>query len=136
MGRVFLDTSVLVYADDADAPEKRARAQAIIRQSFTTAEGVISTQVLQEYFVVATRKLKVPIEAAQRKVELFATMSLVTVRTDQIFHAIRTQRLHQLSFWDSLIIESARAAGCKTVLSEDLGNGRSIEGVTSENPFR
>jgi predicted nucleic acid-binding protein len=64
--RSFLDTNVLVYTDDGDAPEKQAKAQEIVERCRSERTGVVSTQILQEYFVTATRKLRVPPEAAKR----------------------------------------------------------------------
>jgi len=135
MSRVFLDTNVLIYADDADSPQKQRIAQEIIRRGFTTGEAVLSTQVLQEYFVVATRKLKVPAEAAQKKVELLSRLQVVNVGVQTILEAIKLHRLYSLSFWDALVVQCARAAGCLSLLSEDLQDGQSIEGVLVSNPF-
>jgi predicted nucleic acid-binding protein len=135
MARYFIDTNVLVYADDADAPVKRKRAQELIREGLTSGDAVLSTQILQEYFVVATRKLKVSAEAAQKKVELFATMDVVTVGVDVVDDAIKLHRLNAISFWDALVVQCARAAGCTTLFTEDLQDGQVIEGVKVQNPF-
>jgi predicted nucleic acid-binding protein len=134
-GRVFLDTNILVYADDADAGPKRDRAQQVIEAALSNGNGVLSTQVLQEYFVVATRKLQTPAEIAQHKVEILAAMNVISVDVEHIVEAIKLHRLYGFSFWDSLILQCAKAAGCSRLLSEDLQNGRMIEGVTIENPF-
>jgi predicted nucleic acid-binding protein len=136
MARFFVDTNVIVYADDADSGDKQKRAQQIVRDGLTTGEGVLSTQVLQEYFVVATRKLKVPADAAQRKVELLAGMQLVTVALSTVLDAIKLYRLHPISFWDALVVQCARAAGCAILLTEDLQDGQTIEGVLVSNPFK
>jgi predicted nucleic acid-binding protein len=134
-GRVFLDTNILIYADDADAGAKRNRAQQIVEAALNNGNGVLSTQVLQEYFVVATRKLGLPAEIAQQKVEILATMNVIVVDVEHVVEAIKLHRLYGLSFWDCLILHCAKAAGCPRLLSEDLQHGRSIEGVTIENPF-
>lgn len=134
-GRVFIDTNVLVYADDVDAGEKRDRAQAVLRDAIASGQAVLSTQVLQEFFVVATRKLGVPAEVAQQKVEVLARLDVVVVRPDMILAAIDLCRLRRLSFWDALVIKCAASSGCTRLLTEDLSNGQIIDGVRIENPF-
>jgi predicted nucleic acid-binding protein len=134
-GRVFFDTNILVYADDADAGAKRDHAQQVIEAALSNGNGVLSTQVLQEYFVVATKKLGMSAEIAQQKVEILATMAVVVVDVEHIAEAIKLHRLNRLSFWDCLILRCAKAAGCPRLLSEDMQHGRCIEGVTIENPF-
>ncbi len=134
-GRVFFDTNILVYADDADAGAKRDRAQQVIEAALSNGNGVLSTQVLQEYFVVATRKLGLSAEIAQKKVEILATMTVIAIDIEHVVEAIKLHRLYGFSFWDCLILHCAKAAGCPRLLSEDLQPGRSIEGVTIENPL-
>jgi predicted nucleic acid-binding protein len=134
--RVFVDTNLFVYADDLDAGAKRERAQQLLRELIADGRAVLSTQVLQEFFVIATRKLGVSAEIARRKVELMARLDLVQVRPELILAAIDLHRLRSLSFWDALIVRSAVAAGCARVLTEDLQHGEVIEGVRIENPFR
>jgi predicted nucleic acid-binding protein len=133
--RVFLDTNVLVYADDLDAGEKNVRARALIAEALTEASGVLSTQVLQEFFSITTRKLRVPADVARRKVELLANLEVVRIDVEMILSAVDLHRLHSLSFWDALIVQSAATAGCPRVISEDLQHGRTISGVKIENPF-
>jgi predicted nucleic acid-binding protein len=135
MARAFLDTNVLVYADDADAGAKRAKAQALVLDALGNGNAVISTQVLQEYFAVATRKLSVPAEAAQKKVELLAALVAVTIDADHIVDSIKLYRLYKLSFWDALIVHAARRAGCDRLLSEDMRAGQRIEGIEIVDPF-
>lgn len=134
--RRFLDTNVLLYADDANAGEKRQRAKKILVDSLSSGTGVISTQVLQEFFAVSTRKLGVDPALARRKVELMATMDLVQVDLDLILAAIDLSRLHSFSFWDGLIVRAAATAGCQVLLSEDLQHDRVVDGVRIQNPFR
>lgn len=133
--RVFLDTNVLIYADDADAGDKRVRAQRTLRDAIVSGTGVISTQVLQEFFVVATRKLGVDVADARRKVELLSSLDVVRIRSDDILAAIDLHRLHSFSFWDALILRCALVAGCMRLLTEDLQDGQVIEGLTIHNPF-
>lgn len=133
--RVFLDTNILIYADDADSGGKRERAQQIVEAALNNGNGVVSTQVLQEYFVVATRKLGLPAESVQKKIEILSSMAVIVVDVEHIVEAIKLHRLYGFSFWDCLVLRCAKAAGCRRLLSEDLQQGRSIEGVTIENPF-
>ena len=134
-GRVFLDTNIFLYADDLDAGPKREVAREILRDAFTSGTGVLSTQVLQEYFVVATRKLGVDAAVASRKVELMATLDVVRIEVAEILAAIDLHRLHSFSLWDALIVRCAATAGCSRLLSEDMQVGRVISGVRIDNPF-
>lgn len=136
MMRRFLDTNVLVYADDLDAGTKREKARGLLDEALASGEGVVSTQVLQEFFVISTGKLGVEPALARRKVELLAEMDLVRVDLDLILAAIDLSRLHSFSFWDALIVRAAAAAGCGLLLSEDLQHGQVVDGVRIEDPFR
>ena len=133
--RIFLDTNILVYADDLDAGSKNTIARGVIESAFTNGNGVLSTQVLQEFFVVATRKLGVDAAVARRKIELLSTLDVVLIDVDQILAAIDLHRLNTISFWDALIISCAKTAGCARVLTEDLHDGQVISGVRITNPF-
>ena len=133
--RTFFDTNVLVYADDLDAGEKTSVARALIREALTEAKGVLSTQVLQEFFVVSTRKLKVPVEAARAKVELLAAFEVVRIEPRTIVEAIDLHRLRSISFWDALVVRTAALAGATRLLTEDLQHGQTFDGVRIENPF-
>jgi predicted nucleic acid-binding protein len=136
MVRAFLDTNELVYADDADAGAKQAKAQALMVSALATGDAVISTQVLQEYFSVATRKLAVGAEAAQKKVEILAALVAVTIDADHVIESIKLHRLYNnLTFWDALILHAARRAGCDRLITEDLQAGQRIEGVEIVDPF-
>lgn len=133
--RVFIDANVLVYADDLDAGPKNALAQKLVTDALTDGTGVLSTQVLQEFFSISTRKLGVAADVARRKVELLSSLEVVRLDVDVILSAIDLHRLHSFSFWDALIIQAAANAGCARALSEDLQHGRTILGVRIENPF-
>lgn len=133
--RRFVDTNVLVYADDLDSGAKRDRARQVLRDLLERGEGVVSTQVLQEFFVTSTKKLGVEPSAARRKVELLAAMDVVKIDLEMILGAIDLHRLHSLSFWDALILRAASLAGCGVLLTEDLQHNQVIDGVRIENPF-
>jgi predicted nucleic acid-binding protein len=133
--RSFFDTNVIVYADDKSAPAKQRRALELIAEHRHAGTGVLSLQVLQEYFVAATRKLQVDTRIARRKVELLAEFDVMVPDVSDILVAIDLHRLHRLSFWDALIVRSAKQAGCSLLLSEDLQAQREIDGVQIVNPF-
>ncbi|MBI4419268.1 MAG: PIN domain-containing protein [Gemmatimonadetes bacterium] len=134
--RSFLDTNVLLYTDDHDAPAKRARAQDLYAECRRSGRGVVSTQVLQEYFVGATRKLGVDVAVARRKSELFGRLHLVPLGLDDVLGAIDLHRLHPISFWDGLIVRAALVSSCTVLYSEDLQHGWQVEGLEVVNPFR
>jgi predicted nucleic acid-binding protein len=133
--RSFIDTNILVYTDDQDAPEKQRVALDLVEQLRLQRIGVVSTQVLQEYFTAAIRKLHVRPDIARRKVEIFARLDLVQVDLDLILSAIDLHRLHAVSFWDALIVRAALANGCAVLYSEDLQMGRRINELRVVNPF-
>jgi predicted nucleic acid-binding protein len=133
--RSFLDTNVLVYTDDGNADEKKAAALDLFARLRRKRTGVVSTQVLQEYFVASTRKLGVASDTARRKVQLFSRLEVVVIDTKQIVGAIDLARLHKLSFWDALIIRSALDVNCRVLYSEDLQSDRRIDGLRIVNPF-
>lgn len=135
-GRSFLDSNILVYTDDARQPEKQAAAVDLVSRGRREHAVVISLQVLQEYFVAATGKLGVDIQVARRKVELFGQLDTVTLQAEDVLASIDLCRLHQLHFWDALIIRSALRAGCVKLLSEDMQHGRRFGRLEIVNPFR
>jgi len=134
-GRSFFDTNVLVYTDDQDAPDKRDRATALYEECHGSRQAVVSTQVLQEYFVTVTRKLGVAAEIARRKTELFGRMHLVRPGLQDLLGAVDLHRLHGFSFWDALIVRAALVSACRRLYTEDLQPGRKIDGLEVVNPF-
>lgn len=136
-GRTFVDTDVLAYAHDASEAERRRIARALLEELWADRSGVLSTQVLQEFYVVATRKFKPPMRRAEAReiVALYATWQVVQVDVELILDAASLEETAQLSFWDALIVEAARRAGVDRLVSEDLGVGRRIAGLTIANPF-
>jgi predicted nucleic acid-binding protein len=134
--RSFFDTNVLVYADDKGAPAKQRRALELVAEHRRARSGVVSLQVLQEYFVTVTRKLHVDAAIARRKVELLAEFDVAAPDVADVLAAIDLHRLHGFSFWDALILRTAKQAGCRVLLSEDWQHAREVEGVRIMNPFR
>ena len=134
--RSFFDTNVLVYADDKASPAKQRRALDLVAEHRRAGTGVVSLQVLQEYFVTVTRKLRVDPEIARRKVELLAEFDVAAPDVSDILAAIDLHRLHRFSFWDALVLRAAKQSGCSVLLSEDLQGKRELDGVQIVNPFR
>jgi predicted nucleic acid-binding protein len=133
--RSFFDTNVLVYADDKAAPAKQRRALELVAEHRRAGTGVVSLQVLQEYFVTVTRKLGVDAQVARRKIELLAEFDVAAPDVGDILGAIDLHRLHGFSFWDALVFRAAKQAGCSVLLSEDFQESREIDGVRVVNPF-
>jgi predicted nucleic acid-binding protein len=133
----FVDTNVLVYAHDRSEPARQSVAQAVLEQLWVDRTGVLSTQVLQELYVVATRKLDPPMRraAARELVALYGEWPVVQVDVALVVSASELEERHTLSFWDALIVEAARRAGATRLLTENLQQGRRIGGVSIENPF-
>ena len=135
--RAFVDTNVLVYAHDATAGTKRDHARAIVRDLWRSEGGCLSVQVLQEFFVTATRKIPHPLDArtAATAVEDFSHWMTHAPNAGDVIAAIELHERHDLSFWDAMIVHSAASLGCGTLYSEDLNAGQRYDGVLVVDPF-
>ncbi len=135
--RVFVDSNVLIYAHDIDAGEKRERASGVLETLWESRMGVLSTQVLQEFYVNVTRKIPTPLERTTAREILRHYRSWQTERIDpaDVLRASEIEEAHGLNFWDALIVVAAAKGGAERLLSEDLNPGQVIEGVAIENPF-
>jgi predicted nucleic acid-binding protein len=136
--RVFVDTNVLVYLYDARDAPKQARARTVFEELGTAGFApVVSTQVLQEAFVALTRKLQVAPAAAAESLQGLASagFAIQAVSTETVFKAAARCEADRLSYWDALIIESALAADCTLLYSEDLQPGRQHDTLRVLNPF-
>ncbi|MEA1911586.1 MAG: PIN domain-containing protein [Spirochaetota bacterium] len=135
--KIFFDTNILVYSNDSSEKVKQKIARDIIRKSLIKQNGVISVQVLSEFWVTVTRKLKEPLsfEVADKEIELFQLMEIITLDYPVFKDAIRFQRVMQISYWDSLILAASHSAGCKTIYTEDLNHGQVISNMELCNPF-
>ena len=136
-GLVFVDTNVLVYAHDLDAGEKRRMAAAQLERLWDEQAGALSVQVLQEFFVNATRKIAKPVATAQAReiIRLYRAWVRQDTSADTVLRATEIAELAHLCFWDSLIVAAAEEVGCEELLSEDMGHGQQIAGVRIVNPF-
>lgn len=136
-GNTFVDTNVLIYAHDADAGAKQELASGHLAELWRTRRGVLSAQVLQEFYVNVTRKIARPLsrKAAREVVRAYSPWHSASIRPEDILRASELEERHRLSFWDALIVVSAKLAGADRILSEDLNPGQTIDGITIENPF-
>jgi predicted nucleic acid-binding protein len=134
--RTFVDTNVLIYAHDVDATSKHAAARSLLRQLWDEREGVLSTQVLQEFYVNVTRKIPHPISkrSARLVVSSYAIWCVDTTHAE-ISTAFRVEDDYRIGFWDALIVAAALKGGANRILSEDLNAGQTIAGIRIENPF-
>jgi len=135
--KTFVDTNILVYAHDTGAGPRHAAAKALVAELWDSRTGSLSTQVLQEFYAVATRKLKPPLPRPQARAIVAAYGEWCEVPTEPqlIVAASRLEEEHTLGFWDALIIEAAIRAGADLLLSEDLQDGRKFGALTVRNPF-
>ena len=136
-GKVFIDTNILIYAYDSSAGNKHGVASRQVEELWRSESGLLSMQVLQEFYVNITRKIARPltITVARSLVEDLARMEVVTVGSDAILSAIDVQREYMISFWDAMIVTAAFIGGAEVLLTEDLNNGQIIKGVKIQNPF-
>ncbi len=134
----FVDTNVLVYARDASEPDRQPLARAWLEHLWRTGTGRLSVQVLEEYYVTVTRKLRPGVPAAEARADLEDLMAWrpIAIGADLLRSAWTLEERYDLSFWDALIVAEARAAGCRFLLSEDLTAGASYDGVQVVDPFR
>lgn len=135
--KFFFDTNVLAYLFDADSPDKRKKARALFQKHAEAGDVLLSTQVLQEFYVTVTRKLARPLEAAAaaEAVSNFAELPLVQIDSELIISAIHRSRNDQLSFWDALIVQAAIEGHASTLYSEDMQHGQMVNGLRVVNPF-
>jgi predicted nucleic acid-binding protein len=135
--KVFVDSNVLVYAHDADAGDKQRIAANAVSEILDARSGVLSLQVLQEFYSTVTRKLRSAVarDVARELLRGYSSWVIQPLTAEDVVAASFLEQRHQLSFWDALIVQAALLAEAKTLLSEDLQHGRSIDGVTVENPF-
>lgn len=135
--RVFFDTNVLVYLFDHNEPVKQQRARTLFQKHTADSSLLLSTQVLQEFYVTVTRKLSTPLGGPEAVTALrhLATFSVVPVDANMVGRAAERNQREMVSFWDALILEAALAGGAARLLSEDMQNGQKVSGLVTENPF-
>jgi len=135
VSKVFVDSNIVVYTMDDRSPAKRDRCVALLASLGREPRGVVSTQVLQETYSVATSKLGVAPLSAKRTVRSLTLLEVITVTPPLILDAVDCSVLNTISFWDALIVAAAASANCETLWTEDLNPGQVIMGVRVENPL-
>lgn len=130
-------TNILVYAHDLDAGDKHDVAAKIIYQLWESKNGVLNTQVLQEFYVTPTKKMPQPLnKVATRKIlKEYFSWQVVINDLQIIFQASEIEEDYKISFWDALIVSAAYSKNVVTILTEDLNHGQYIEGIFIQNPF-
>jgi len=134
---VFVDTNILVYAEDRDSGIKHNIARDLVADLWRSGEGVLSVQVLQEFFVTVTRKMPRPLDPdeALAIVEQYLAWRVVENSGGLLLAGIRLASTLRVSFWDALILQAARVEHCDRLWTEDLNHGQRIENLTIVNPF-
>jgi predicted nucleic acid-binding protein len=134
--KTFVDTNVLIYAHDVDAKAKHETARTVLRDLWSQRTGILSMQVLQEFYVNVTRKIATPLskDAARLVVNNYSIWCTDTTPAE-IATAFRIEDESRIGFWDALIVASAAKSGAARILSEDLNAQQMIAGIRIENPF-
>lgn len=134
--KTFVDTNVLIYAHDIDAKRKHDVAKSVLLELWSERTGVVSMQVLQEFYLNVTRKIASPLakDVARRLVNSYAIWCMETTAAE-IDAAFRIEDESRIGFWDALIVASAAKCGAVRILSEDLNARQRIAGIRVENPF-
>jgi predicted nucleic acid-binding protein len=135
--RTFVDTNILVYAHDLSAQDRHLKAAAILETLWETETGAISIQVLQEFYVTVTRKIKYSLPPADAR-EIIRNYSAWPVQINDLEMTIRASEISEkdgFSFWDALIVAAALRVRATKIITEDLNHGQLIEGILVENPF-
>jgi predicted nucleic acid-binding protein len=136
--RFFLDTNIFVCAFDAKAPAKARRAAQLIRQAADTGKGIVSYQVVQEFFSVALRRFTQPMSAAEAEqylITVFRPLLAIQSSSALYVEALRIAEKYRQSWYDSLIVAAALQGECGLLYSEDLQHGQKIEALRIDNPF-
>jgi predicted nucleic acid-binding protein len=135
--KVFLDTNIIVYAHDRSSGDKHAVAREIMERLWESRKGVISVQILQEFFVCVTQKIAKPlvIKNARTILEYLSNWDVVVNDKYITLKAIDLQEKYRFSFWDSLVIQAAIQGQARILLSEDLPHGQAVKDLKILNPF-
>jgi predicted nucleic acid-binding protein len=135
--RIFVDTNILVYAHDLSGGDRHAKASAVIEGLWEAETGVISTQVLQEFYVTVTRKIKNPLkpDAAREIIRNYLAWPIQINDPEMTIRAAEIEEKNRLSFWDAMIVAAALQLQAQKIFTQDLNHGQIIEGILIENPL-
>ncbi len=136
MSKVFIDTNILVYNLDRFDPNKQKKCRSLLKTLTDDFQGVISTQVMQEFYVTTVKKLGADPLLIKDILHAYERFETVIITPDTIKDAIDCSIINRLSFWDALIVVAAESARCEKLWSEDLNDGQVIRGVQIENPLK
>jgi len=136
-GKAFVDTNILIYAHDLDAGQKNRISVIVLRDLWEKRTGIVSTQVLQEFYLNVTRKIANPLSKSQARgiIESYLVWPVELNDAQTVLAASEIEERHRLSFWDAMIVAAACKAKAEKILTEDLNHGQKIEGIRIENPF-
>jgi len=137
MSARFVDTNILIYAHDVDAGDRHWRAKTVVSELWESGLGMLSTQVLHEFYVNITRKIPAPLApaAARALIEPYLSWQVQALGPDSVLIASEIQQRYRISFWDALIIHAAACGGASVLYSDDLNAGQVMEGVKIVNPL-
>jgi len=134
--RAFFDTNVLAYEFDLADPRKRALSEKLLDQWRPSGRMIISTQILQELYVVLTRKMGIEQKDAEEIIRRYSRLDVMIVDPELVLEGIKISQRYKISFWDALVVGAAKKGGCKVLFTEDLSHGMRLEGVEIINPFK
>ena len=137
-GKLFFDTHILVYAYDRRDPDKQERAFELLADAITNENGVVSAQVLGEFYNATTRRASNPLpeEVVREAISLFTTLPVIETDLGLVQRAVGACNRYRISYWDALIIAAAEKAGCTQIISEDFNPGQTYHGILVANPFQ
>jgi predicted nucleic acid-binding protein len=137
-GKYFVDTNILLYAHDRSAGLKHERARHVVEGLWTSGQGVLSTQVLQELCINLRRKVAraLPVEEVRRLIQDYGSWEIVVNTPASVLQALEIEVRYQMSFWDALILQAAESSGTTLLYSEDLAEGQTYGAVQVVNPLR
>ena len=136
--KVFLDTNILIYAHDVEAGVKHARALALVEHLWNTGEGVLSTQVLQEFCINIRKKTRHPLatDEVRRLLQDYLRWQVVVNTPESVIYALDLESRYKISFWDALIVHAADRSGARMLYSEDFAEGQLYGSIRVVNPLK
>jgi predicted nucleic acid-binding protein len=135
--RFFVDTNILLYAHDSGTGIKHERARDLMDRLWSLRQGVLSTQVLQEFAISLRRKISPPLSTRETRewITQYMRWEVVVNTSRSVLNALEIEERYQISFWDALIVQAAESAGAETLYTEDLSDGQSYGTVRVVNPL-
>lgn len=136
MSAEFVDTNVFIYAHDGGAGTKHDQSVELLERLFDKATGVISIQVLSEFYVAAVKKLNIDSEDVEASLQDLGSWIIHRPAHADLLKAARLHRRYGIGWWDAMIVNSAIESGCSVLWSEDLSDGQKYGTVVVRNPFK